>query len=221
MQITLFASPSISFRQMRDGPTLPPSIPGFDAYHVQTKSMEGDQSKVVFVLPILRGVLLLRIIVWGNYSFSFTHSNNPTPTFSPLPKAVHTEQDNENLVFFLLRISFTLASTNCTGMHSLRVQTTSLIRCWTPHFCEGMYCMHVLDLYFIQGQSYCLPNSTTVYRFIVNRISVYYNGSIFVEEGLGHMPVSASLVLWLPVQVPCIQCLTVHLMRPQCLPVHL
>ncbi len=54
MQITLFASPSISFRQMRDGPTLPPSIPGFDAYHVQTKSMEGDQSKVVFVLTILR-----------------------------------------------------------------------------------------------------------------------------------------------------------------------
>ena len=55
MQITLFASPSISFRQMRDGPTLP-SIPGFDAYHVQTKSMEGDQSKVVFVPTILKGL---------------------------------------------------------------------------------------------------------------------------------------------------------------------
>ncbi len=54
MQITLFASPSISFRQMRDGPPLPPSIPGFDAYHVQTKSIEGEQSKVVFVLTIFK-----------------------------------------------------------------------------------------------------------------------------------------------------------------------
>jgi hypothetical protein len=86
MQITLFASPSISFRQMRDGPTLPPSIPGFDAYHVPTKSMEGDQSKVVFVHPILRGVWLMRIIVLGNYSFSFTHSSNPSPASSPLLK---------------------------------------------------------------------------------------------------------------------------------------
>jgi hypothetical protein len=53
MQITLFASPSISFRQMRDGPPLL-SIPGFDAYLVQTKRIEGDQSKVVFVLPIFK-----------------------------------------------------------------------------------------------------------------------------------------------------------------------
>jgi hypothetical protein len=41
---------------------------------------------------------------------------------------LNTEQDYEHWGFFLLGLSFTLASTNCTEMPSLRVQTTSLIR---------------------------------------------------------------------------------------------
>ncbi len=172
MQITLFASPSISFRQMRDGPTLPPSIPGFDAYHVQTKSMEGDQSKVVFVLPILRGVWLLRIIVWGNYSFSFTHNSNPSPASSRLLK-LYTQSSIMNIwdSFSCDYPSPWPLPTVLWMMPSLRVQTTSLIR-WLAELRisvkEVLYAcfrsiLHTRAELLLTTFNHCLDSSLTGY----------------------------------------------------------